>query len=170
MALLTKGRIWVTDEETQKQLLERGFGEDHGGKVLLSPEETLFLKEKRKDFPVHDHKKTDLDFEELMKKFVKLDKDFPRKYIVYRDLRSRGFIVKTGFKFGTHYRVYGRGVRPGEGHAIWLVHAVPEEYKCDFQDFSRSIRLAQNVRKKMIYALVDKEGDITYYKIERFKP
>ena len=106
----------------------------------------------------------------MMKKFTKGDKDFPRKYIVYRDLRSRGFVVKTGFKFGTHYRVYSRGIKPGEGHAIWLVHCVPEEFTCDFHTFSGKIRLAQNVIKKMIYALVGKEGDITYYKIERFKP
>ncbi|MCD6414714.1 MAG: tRNA-intron lyase [Candidatus Diapherotrites archaeon] len=170
MALLTEGRIWVTDEKVIQELLERGFGEDHGGKVLLSPEETLFLKEKRKNFVIEDPKGKKLEFKDLMKLFTKKDKVFPLKYIVYRDIRARGFIVKTGFKFGTHYRIYGRGVRPGEGHAIWLVHAVPEEYKCDFQDFSRSVRLAQNVRKKMIYALVDKEGDITYYKIERFRP
>ncbi len=30
--------------------------------------------------------------------------------IAYRDLRNRGFIVKSGFKFGTHFRVYERGV------------------------------------------------------------
>jgi tRNA-intron endonuclease len=169
MAVVTKGRVWVTDEKEAKELLSRGFGEEKDGKVLLSPEETLFLKEKRKSYQVMDGKK-DLDFDGLMKAFTKSDKEFPRKYIVYRDLRGRGYIVKTGFKFGTHYRVYGRGTKPGNAHAIWLVHCVPEEFKCDFHTFSGKIRLAQNVRKKMIYALVDKEGDITYYKIERFSP
>lgn len=169
MATITKGRVWVTDEKEAQELSKRGFGEEKDGKVMLSPEETMFLKEKRKSFVVSDGKK-EYDFDGLMKKFTKIDKEFPRKYIVYRDLRGRGYVVKTGFKFGTHYRVYGRGVRPGEAHAIWLVHAVPEEFKCDFHTFSGKIRLAQNVRKKMIYALVDKEGDITYYKIERFSP
>lgn len=170
MVLVTKGRVWVTDDEMAKELLERGFGEDFEGKVLLSPEETLYLKEKRKDFPIETSRSKELTFEDAMKYFTRVDKEFPRKYIVFRDLRNRGFVVKTGFKFGTHYRIYSRGVKPGEGHAIWLVHAVPEEYKCSFPEFSRSVRLAQNVRKKMIYALVDKEGDITYYKIERFRP
>jgi len=169
MATIAKGVIWVTDEKESKELFNRGFGEEKGGKTILSPEEALFLKEKRKSFVVASGKK-ELDFDGLMKEFTKIDKEFPRKYIVYRDLRGRGYVVKTGFKFGTHYRVYGRGVRPGDGHAIWLVHAVPEEFKCDFHTFSGKIRLAQNVRKKMVYALVDKEGDITYYKIERFSP
>ncbi len=92
------------------------------------------------------------------------------KYTVYRDLKDRGFCVKTGFKFGSHYRLYSRGDKPGKGHAIWLVHAVPEEYTVQFQVISRAIRLAQNVRKKMIYAVVDKEGDITYYKFDRITP
>lgn len=170
MVLVTKGRVWVTDEELAQKLKERGFGENYEGKVLLSPEETLFLIEKRKDFPVEDIKGKSMGFDDLMKAFTKLDKDFPRKYIVFRDLRARGYVVKTGFKFGTHYRVYGRGVRPGEGHALWLVHCVPEEYKCDFQEFSGAVRLCQNVRKKMIYAVVDKEGDIAYYKVEWFRP
>ena len=169
MATIAKGIVWVTDEKEATELRTRGFGEEKDGKVMLSPEETLFLKEKRKSFPIVSGKK-DYDFDALMKEFTKGDKDFPRKYIVYRDLRGRGYVVKTGFKFGTHYRVYGRGVRPGEAHAIWLVHCVPEEFKCDFHTFSGKIRLAQNVRKKMIYALVDKERDITYYKIERFSP
>jgi tRNA-intron endonuclease len=170
MILLTRDRVWVTDAETAGKLIEKGFGENHEGKVLLSPEETLFLMEKRQELPVEDTKGKRMSFDELMKEFVQKDKEFHRKYIVYRDLRGRGFIVKTGFKFGTHYRIYERGVKPGEGHAVWLVHVVPEEFKCDFHTFSGKVRLAQNVRKKMIYALVDKEGDITYYKIERFSP
>lgn len=170
MVLLTRGVVWITDEKESKELKAKGFGEDREGKMILSPEETLFLLEKRKSFNIENSKGTKFDFDALMKEFTKSDKEFPRKYLVYRDIRARGYIVKTGFKFGTHYRVYGRGVKPGQGHAIWLVHAVPEEFKCDFHTFSGKIRLAQNVRKKMIYALVDKEGDITYYKFERFSP
>ncbi len=169
MATISKGRVWVTDEKEAKELSSRGFGEEKDGKLFLSPEESTFLKEKRKSFLISSGKK-DLDFDGLMKEFGKIDKEFSRKYIVYRDLRNRGYVVKTGFKFGTHYRIYGRGVRPGEGHAIWLVHVVPEEFKCDFHTFSGKVRLAQNVRKKMVYAVVDKEGDITFYRIERFSP
>jgi tRNA-intron endonuclease len=169
MASITRGRVWVTEEAEAKELASRGFGEENEGKLTLSPEETLFLKEKRPSFPVADGKK-EYDFDGLMKVFTKLDKEFPRKYIVFHDLRNQGYVVKTGFKFGTHYRVYGRGVKPGEAHAIWLVHVVPEDFKCDFHTFSGKVRLAQNVRKKMVYAVVDKESSITYYKIERFSP
>ncbi|MBU4341979.1 MAG: tRNA-intron lyase, partial [Candidatus Altiarchaeota archaeon] len=49
------------------------------------------------------------------------------------------------------------------------VHVIPEEYKCSFPELARAIRLSQNVNKHMIYAIVDGEGDITYYQIDRVK-
>ncbi len=170
MAVLVDGRVIVTDPELAEELEQKGYGEKEKDKLILSPEEALYLVEKRKNFSVQDEKGKELSFEQLLKKLSRLDKEFGRKYLVFKDLRDRGFCVRTGFKWGTHYRVYARGDRPGKGHAIWLVHVVPEEYKCSFPELSRAVRLAQNVRKKMIYAVLDKEGDITYYKIERITP
>ncbi len=170
MLVFTKGKIWVTNPGLAGELIARGFGEELDGKLLLAPEEALYLSEKRKSMIIVDENDKPLTFEDLMKFFSKKDKEFPLKYIVYRDLRDRGYVVKTGFKFGTHFRVYPRGTKPGEGHAAWLVHVIEEDHKCEFTEISRSVRLAQNVRKKMVFAVVDKEGDITYYKIERFTP
>jgi tRNA-intron endonuclease len=170
MPLLIEDRVLVKEPELIAELEQRGYGEKEEEQLLLSPEEALYLKEKKAELEIEDKKGKKLGYKELMKHFNKLDKDFPRKYLVYRDLRDRGFCVKTGFKFGSHFRVYSRGEKPGSGHAIWLVHCLPEEYVCDLSDISRAVRLAQNVRKKMIYAVLDKEGDITYYKIERITP
>jgi tRNA-intron endonuclease len=170
MALLIKERIMVREPELIAEFEQKGYGEKEEAYLLLSPEETLYIKEKRADFLVENEKSKQLQFEDLMKHFTKLDKHFPKKYLVYRDLRNRGFCVKTGFKYGSDYRVYARGDKPGQGHAIWLIKCLPEETICDFSEVSCAVRLAQNVRKKMIYALLDKEGDITYYKFERMTP
>ena len=170
MALLIKERVLVREPELIEDFEKRGYGEKEENQMILSPEETLYIKEKNAEFVIENERGKKLEFEDLMKQFMKLDKDFGRKYLVYADMRNRGFCVKTGFKFGSHYRIYARGDKPGQGHAIWLIHCIPEEYVCDLSDISRAVRLAQNVRKKMIYAVVDKEGDITYYKIERMTP
>ena len=170
MAILTKEHVIVQEPELVEELTKRGYGEKEAKELLLSPEETLYLKEKRLKFDITDKQGKEKTKTSLLKYFMKLDKDFNLKYRVYKDLRDRGFCVKTGFKFGSHYRVYSRGDKPGKGHAVWLVHAIPEEYVAEFSVVSRAIRLAQNVRKKMIYAVVDKEGDVTYYKFERITP
>lgn len=102
--------------------------------------------------------------------------EFPQKYAVYKDLRERGFLVRTGFKFGTHFRVYDRGVELKKGpkapkeHTKWIVHSVPEGFTCSYQELSRAVRLAHNIRAKMLWAVVDEEKDVTYYRIERIKP
>lgn len=170
MVLLAEERIIVTEQSLIDELYGKGYGEKKEEKLIMSPEETLYLKEKRQDFPVKNQKGEDLDEEGLRMRFADKDTEFSRKYAVFKDLRDRGFCVKTGFKYGSHFRVYKRGEKPGEAHAMWLVHAVPEEYQCSFPELSRSVRLAQNVNKKMVYAIVDKEQDITYYKVQRMTP
>ena len=92
------------------------------------------------------------------------------KYLVYSDLRSRGYVVKTGLKFGAHFRVYERGKTPGEEHSLYLVHAIPEGSKLTPADLARAVRLAHSVRKRMLFAVVDDEGDITYYSLTRERP
>ncbi|MBS3060657.1 MAG: tRNA-intron lyase [DPANN group archaeon] len=171
MAVLMTDRVMVSEPpELVDELSQKGLGERQGTTLLLAPEEALYLKEKRKEFNIENSKGKSQGYDDLLKTFMKTDKNFGNKYIVFRDLKDRGFVAKTGFKYGSDYRIYSRGDKPGKGHAIWLVQVRPEESKCDFSLVSRSVRLAQNVRKKMIYALLDKEGDISYYKFEWFKP
>lgn len=169
MALLVGDKIVVTEPDQVSTLKERGYGEHEKGKITLCPEEALYLVEKGK-LEIKDSRDNVLDFDSLLKKFARIDKEFGMKYKVYCDLRERGYIVRTGFKFGAHYRLYERGVKVGEGHAKWLVHVITENHKFTMQILSRAVRLAQNVRKKLIYACVDKENDITYYRFDRIKP
>ncbi|MCS7106009.1 MAG: tRNA-intron lyase, partial [Candidatus Aenigmarchaeota archaeon] len=101
---------------------------------------------------------------------------FHPQFIVYRDLRERGYLVKTGYKFGAHFRVYERGVKLKRGpkapheHTKFVVHAVPEEAAFSLPEMSRAVRLAHNIRAIFVWAVVDKESDVTYYEIKRLTP
>jgi len=98
-----------------------------------------------------------------------IESDFDLKYQVYRDLRERKLVVKTGFKFGTHFRVY----KNVEGlqkvpHSEYLVHTVPQDHVFLPPVLSRAVRLAHSVRKQMIFAY---PGDgVRYLEIGRLKP
>jgi tRNA-intron endonuclease len=117
-----------------------------------------------------------LDFKELFAHSAALDKRFTERYRVYEDLRERGLLVRTGYKFGCDFRVYERGVQLKKGpksakeHTKWIVFAVPEDYSCSFQELSRAVRLAHNIRARMLWAIVDNEGDVTYLQVTRHKP
>ena len=40
---------------------------------------------------------------------LKHDKDILTRFLIYRDLRSRGYVAREGFGFGVDFRVYERG-------------------------------------------------------------
>jgi tRNA-intron endonuclease len=82
---------------------------------------------------------------------------------VYNDLTSRGFIIRTGFKYGANFRIYSGEL---EDHADFLVHVFPEEEQ--WYKISRAVRVAHAVRKKMIFA-GESQGKIAYRKIERVR-
>ena len=99
-----------------------------------------------------------------------IEPEFLRKLEVYTDLRERGFVVKTGFKFGSHFRAYEQvGDVDRIPHSKYLVHALPEGFVVMLPEMSRAIRLAHGVRKRMIFAYSGKKG-LEYLDIGRAKP
>ncbi len=173
-------RVVVWDEEEGNKIYsEKYFGkwiEEEKVKFLqLMLEEAMLLLE-RGFIEIKESGKV-LDVREFYRRCCEIDPELPFKYIVYRDLRNRGFIVKSGFKFGTHFRVYERGVNPykrGEKssreHTKYNVHAVPENIDWSLADLSRFVRLSQNIRAKPLLAVVDEEGSVTYYIIKHVSP
>ncbi len=101
------------------------------------------------------------------KRALKFQQDFDLRLRAYKDLRSRGLVVKTGFKYGSHFRVYEDD--PERSHARWLVHAVPEDYETIWPEMSRAVRLAHGVKKEILFAWV-KEDSTEYMCLSRVRP
>jgi tRNA-intron endonuclease len=149
-AHLTGGRIFA------ESTLE-GFGEPFAGICELSLYETHYLVRKGA-LELHGCD----DFMSIAKKE---QKDFELAYAVYEDLMDKGYDPKTGFKYGTHFRVYD--FKMDRVHAPYLVHGFREGSRVAWNEISRASRLAHSVKKKMLFASVGKE--INYIKCERFK-
>ncbi len=153
------------------ELEQRSYGKRIDDRLELALVEAAYLVEKKK-LSVKKGK-TKMSFKAFFEYCSELDKRFHERYAVYRDLRGRGLVVKTGFKFGCDFRVYQRGVLVKKGpkapseHTRWIVYCVPEDYSCSFQELSRAVRLAHSIRATMLWAIVDNEGDITFYEITR---
>jgi tRNA-intron endonuclease len=161
---------------------ESGYGkplpEENPDRVELDLVEALYLVEKGKltVFVKINGKKKKLDFQDIMEIGTKQVNQFHPQFIVYRDLRDRGYLVKTGYKFGCHFRLYERGVKLKRGpkapheHTKAIVQAVSEESAFSLPEMSRAVRLAHNIRATMWWAVVDKENDVTYYQLSRVTP
>ncbi len=85
-------------------------------------------------------------------------KDFLKLYSVYKDWREKGYVIKTGFKFGTHFRVYFPGAKPmgtssGWTHSKHVIHVFPKDAKMLISEWARAIRVAHSVRKTFILAI-----------------
>jgi tRNA-intron endonuclease len=106
----------------------------------------------------------------LKKLAAKLQPEFEQRLAVYKDLKKRGMIVKTGFKYGTHFRVYEGD--PDCEHSEFLMHAVPTDFETTWEEISRAVRLAHGVRKQMLFARLPKvkKGEIDYIRLARIKP
>ncbi len=143
------------------------FGEIVGEKIQYSLPETLFLIEKGKMEIFSRNKK--LNKQELMNKIKRIDKRIQIKYPVFKDLRERGYIVKTALKFGADFRVYDKGEKPGKKHARWIVFCDHESKKLTWHEFSAKNRVAHSTKKNLLLAILDEEGDITYYEVRWIK-
>ncbi|QQG39078.1 MAG: tRNA-intron lyase [Candidatus Woesearchaeota archaeon] len=144
------------------------YGELVGGKIKYSLFEALYLLEKEK-LDVKLGKKS-LDFDSFVSKSSKKDKGFLVKYIVFRDMRNRGYIIKTALKFGADFRVYDRGVKPGEDHAKWVLYPIHESKVLTWHDFSAKNRVAHSTRKRLLIAVVDDEEDVSYWECAWKRP
>ena len=154
---------------------EPGFyGKQLGDRLELALGEALILLKRGRIRVLKDG--NPMTFEELYNHAGSIDKRLSHRYRVYEDLRERGLVVRTGYKFGCDYRVYERGVQLKKGpktareHTKWIVFAIPEDYTCSFQELSRAVRLAHNIRARMLWSIVDNEGDVTYLQVTRHKP
>jgi tRNA-intron endonuclease, archaea type len=139
-----------------------------GGKVQLSLPEALYLLEKGK-IEITDGKKK-LNVEAFINKARSAEPNFWIRYCVFKDLRNRGYIVKTALKFGADFRVYDRGIKPGEDHARWIVFPVHEGETLTWYDFAAKNRVAHSTKKRLMMGIVDDEGDVTYYEIKWMRP
>ena len=138
-------------------------------RIQLSFIEAIYLSNNEK-IVVYDLRNRAVSSELLMKKALKYDKEFWVRYVVFSDLRDRGYIVKTALKFGADFRVYAKGVKPGDDHAKWVVYPVHENKTLKWNDFSGKNRVAHSTRKKLLIGVVDEESSVSYWEANWVKP
>jgi tRNA-intron endonuclease len=162
--IFTKERVTTENSNEARDFYNQSrFGallED--GRVQLGLAEALYLVEKKK-LVVLDGKNKQISAEALLKRAQKADKNFWTRYCVFKDIRNRGYIIKTALKFGADFRIYDRGVKPGDAHARWIVYPVHEKQTLTWHEFAAKNRVAHSTKKKLLIAVVDEEGDCSYW-------
>jgi tRNA-intron endonuclease len=134
------------------------------GRLELEPVELLHLIE-RKRITVTEKNGTPIDSKEIVSALLPEDEDLWVRYLVFRDLRSRGYAVRQGFGGGIGFRVYARGEKPGNASANQLVYVLKEGVPISLHELDNVTETAIAARKKLIFALVDQNGEVNYYRV-----
>ncbi len=170
-AIFAKERVLTEASEAARDLYNQSRYGDvlENGRLQLSLPEALYLMEKKK-IKILDYRRKKLDIDSFIRKAQKIEPNFWIRYCVFKDIRNRGYIIKTALKFGADFRVYDRGIKPGEDHAKWIVYPVHEGSTTTWYEFAAKNRVAHSTKKRLLIGIVDDEGDVTYYEIRWIRP
>ncbi len=165
--ILLKNRLIVFDKKLSGLLLQKEFfGKPFGELLQLSFVEALYLLEKGV-LEIQTPEGKYLSKEKCLHLMKKHQPDIQQRLLVYKDLKQRSLLVKTGFKFGAHFRAYTK--QPNQTHAEYLIHVVEKGFTSIWAEISRAVRLAHSVNKEFVLACID-DTIVTYIRLGRLRP
>jgi len=162
-----KLKILVKDIGFQDQLRNKGFGEKQDSEYILQPYEALYLIHTKR-LVLNTKKVKHIDFESLLNITLRNDKEILTKFLIYRDLRSRGYVAKEGFGFGVDFRLYERGEFEKKP-ARYVVFGINEGIQVEATDFSEALDQIIKMGKNAVVAVIERRGEITYYKVSKVR-
>ncbi len=159
---VSEGRsVYIPYKSELMELRDRGFGDLKSEKLFLSPYESFYLVEKQK-IRVFSKKAQELELRELVRKFSIGKPAIWIKYLVYRDLRDRGYIVRESTK-AFDFDIYGKGPLRR------LISIVYEGGEASLKKLGKLLHSSEMEKKELILAVVDRRTDIVYYTLSSLK-
>ncbi len=175
-AVMINNTVLIPELRDAKLLFEEFYGKPIGvekprpGEVesplLLDPLETLYLAEKKRIIVYKNNRS--LSERELEDWATSKMPRFSELYPIYRDLRDRGLVVRSGLKYGSDFTVYRHG--PGIDHSPYIVHVRGWSTRLDPVEIVKAGRLSHSVRKTFILASLEENMEPVYLMFKWFKP
>lgn len=161
---LIKNAVSILDQSIQNDLLSKGYGERYDDEFILNSFETLYLLYIKKLQVLKTTK--NVSFDSLMQIYKKDEHDVLTKFLIYRDLRNRGYVARKGFGFGSDFLVYEKGQFEKKG-AKYLVFALNEGTQEKIGQIQKNIFEITQMGKEPIIAVIERRGEVIYYKISK---
>ncbi|XP_072176088.1 uncharacterized protein [Diadema setosum] len=141
--------------------------------LQLSYEEAFFLSYGLGCLSLEDSNKKQLDLSEMWRMFSRLQPSFVPNYVVYHYFRSKGWVPKTGLKFGADFIIYKKG--PPFYHASYCAYVtmVNEEdveqggiTKMNWTSLIGMDRVIENASKELMFCFVIKPSSLSKRDLE----
>ncbi len=162
--LAAKG-VTVTEQSNIDALSQRGYGTTENKVLTLAFFEVLYLQDKAM-LTVKNDQNTPIDFQTVLHAYEAIDENAWVNYLVYRDLRGRGYVVRGGFGAGTEFRVYERG-QYGKDSASYMVLGTQEGKPLGIDGLADVLQQCQSQKKELVLAVMNRRGEIVYYSVSQ---
>jgi len=149
-------QVYIPYKPELMELRERGFGDLRADKLVFTPYESFYLIEKQKIRVFDKRNERELELRDLVRKFSIGKPEIWIKYLVYRDLRDRGYIVRESNK-AFDFDIYGKGPLRR------LISIVYEGGEASLRKLGKLLKYSDKEKKELILAVVDRRTDIVYY-------
>jgi tRNA-intron endonuclease len=177
LAILKENKVIISDSEAIDEFFRSSYignleQTEEGQEILvLDPVEVLLLIERNRLLIWENNNKNQeqFNFEKLLEYFVHYDNRLWHKYIIYMDLRKRGYIVRPGYGDGIEFLVFKRGANFEEDAAKFLIYPIFEGTPIELRDLDKISRVAMSSRKDLIVATVDRLSKPIYYSVKKFQ-
>jgi len=161
-AVLTQNGVVIPMRSEADSLFNNGYGTREGDTVLtLDPVETLYNMDRGKVALVDEDANEKLSFKEAIRLFTSDDPSIWTRFIVYRDLRTRGFVARKA-EDAADFVVYERGMyrnQPPSYHVRIISEGRPKKVETILDDMKKT----EEEGREFKLAVVDRRGDIVYY-------
>jgi len=161
-AVLTERGVVVPMRSEADSLFNDGYGTREGSEALtLGPCETLYNMYRGKLALVDEYANEMLSFQEALMLFTKDDQSIWTKFLVYRDLRTSGFVARKA-KDTENFVVYEQGMyrkQPPSYHVRIISEGRPEKIEAVIEDMNKTEERGREFK----LAVVDRRGEIVYY-------
>lgn len=161
--VLKKKGVEVKDKSSIDSLSQRGYGTTENDVFTLSFYEALYLMDKEM-LKVTDNQDKEVDFQQLLQCYEAADENAWGNYLVYRNLRSRGYVVREGFGAGIDFRIYERGAY-GKDTAQYLILSTQEGKPLPIPDLLNAVQQCQSQKKELILAVMNRRGEVVHYSV-----
>jgi tRNA-intron endonuclease, archaea type len=161
--VLTEKGVTISEQSHIDALSSRGYGTLENKVFTLTYYESLYLLDKGM-LEIKDPNGKAKDFQTLLHSYEAKNDNTWVNYLVYRDLRSRGYVVREGFGGGIDFRIYERGTY-GKDTAPYLIMITQEGKPLPVNDLADALSKCKSQKKELILAVMNRRGEVVHYSV-----
>lgn len=136
--------------------------------LKLDPYETAILLERGR-IEVVESNDDILSLSEVVAFFSNNIPNFLVHYLLYKDLRGRGYVIKRHSKNNKYFELYERGATPKNAKHLALVVPMVEGVLFDIDSIDQIVSESKSISKQLIFAVIDSLGDVSYYSVSELE-